>query len=152
MFSRDTLTLMFQKESNTQAEHYSTWTCSLNNVEPKQNLLVGDLSLCVLSDDEDELLIERKSCDECDFIALTEEDLENHNEYHVKKTSCTLQEGVTTAPPVVKPPPLYKCNACSFTTTTTGELKDHMKDVHEKEKLNVLNESVFLHTCISSFV
>ena len=44
MFSRETLTLEFQKESNAQAEHYSTQTCWFCS-GPKPKFCSFDLDL-----------------------------------------------------------------------------------------------------------
>ena len=60
-----------------------------------------------------------------------------------------MNEDVAYVPPV-KPLPLYKCSECSFTTTTTGTLKDHKKSTHEKEKSFKTNDYVNLTEHIDS--
>ena len=44
--------------------------------------------------------------------------------------------------------PLYKCKDCGLTTTTTDNLRDHMKEQHNKQQ-TVNEQTVFLHSCIS---
>ena len=92
-------------------------------------VLAEDMSVCEVSDDE-ELLIEEKICDQCDFVAEGEDLLKRHHDNcHTKTIVSTLEENVPT-PPAVKPIPLYKCNSCTFATTTTDELKDHKTIEH----------------------
>ena len=124
-----------------------------DEASPKEKVLVEDMSVHVVSDDDntnnsvsDELLVEEISCLECDFLASDEHELEKHlDESHNKTANSNLSED-NNIPPVVKPLPLYKCNLCSFATTTTDSLKVHKKNSHEKDK-GV--ESVYLHSCIS---
>ena len=47
-----------------------------------------------------------------------------------------------------KPLPLYKCNACSFATITTADLKVHKNDLHELPKQDE-KQTTFLHSCIT---
>ena len=87
-------------------------------------LLVEDMSMCLISDDEEENDITNKK--------LLVEDVQEDNN----------------AAPFVKPLPLYKCNGCQFATTTTENLKEHKKSSHEIERQDKEN-IVFLHSCIS---
>ena len=123
----------------------------VNKSGSTQTILIEDMSLC--EDDNkgdqgtEELLVEKKSCDKCDFLAADESMLEKHlEETHGDSTSSNLNEEV--APPTVKPLPLYKCNKCSFATTTTANLKEHKETMHDTAK-EKNNETVFLHSCIS---
>ena len=96
------------------------------------------MSVCEVSDDE-ELLIEEKICDQCDFVSKGEDLLKrHHDDCHTKTIVSTLEENVPT-PPAVKPIPLYKCNSCTFATTTTDELKDH-KTVEHVIKMSIVKD------------
>ena len=101
------------------------------HTEPKVSLVVTatqqpvakveDMSLCGLSESEDEELVEITNCTKCTFEASTEGELERHLEDLHRVTINTLEKGTvssdndTLAPPRVKSLPLYKCNECAFT-------------------------------------
>ena len=101
--------------------------------------MVKDISVCIVSDDEEsgekrieKLLTEKIPSGECNFVASKEEEFEKHCDVlHGEKPGSTLNEDVAYVPPV-KPLPLYKCSECSFTTTTTGTLREAFKKKNGK--------------------
>ena len=118
-----------------------TKPCTSNNdalssaSNPKERILIEDMSVCSVSDTDEtkieELLIDDESAGS------------NKNELDelVDKveTNETLDVDIAIVP-TVKPLSLYKCSECSFGTTTTGELKDHKNNKHEKAKENILGD------------
>ena len=123
--------------------------------EKNLNTSTKDMSICILSDDDDEstdkteeLLSEIKSCTLCTFEAKEEVDLEQHNDENHAIPQPNLDEVITVAPQAPKPLPLYKCNDCVYATITTDELKEHKKNKHSQEK-PIMTETVFMHTCIT---
>ena len=148
---------------------------------PEQSILVEDMSVCNVNEDQEaisqkieELMTERKYCEECDFVSSDELMLETHlNDAHTATLSeevavppvviqppIVAQPPVVTQPPVTKQPPfvkqppvvkalpLYKCNECLFATITTDDLKEHKNDTHVKVQ-HSKKETSFLHSCIS---
>ena len=85
------------------------------------------------SENEEKLLAENKACERCDLVTVDDETLKKHNldchkEQNIKADKVSLQHG-----PPLKPLSLYKCNECSFATTTTDDLQEHKKESHKKE-------------------
>ena len=73
-------------------------------------ILSEDMSVSGLSDSE-ELLLENKTCDKCDFTAANEDFLEKHmDECHSMKTGLALNEEISNAPSFGKPLALYLTN------------------------------------------
>lgn len=100
------------KSSHTKTCHDKNISGFVNPPVPKQTILDENMSVLLVSDDE----------------------LEND-----KRNEETLNEDVL--PPTIKPFPLYKCNECSFATTTTADLKEHKKNVHERERNSDMTRS-----------
>ena len=102
-------------------------------VDVATKMVVEDMSVSGLSDDE-ELLMENKLCEHCDFIASGEDVLKKHmDELHIKTPDLALNEEVLDTPTFVKPLALYKCNICPFANTTMEALQEHKKNEHEME-------------------
>ena len=118
---------------------------------------------------DEELLVENDGCQEVNTVICEEEVIENHQkDYHItlnedsedaeeveevienhqKDCYITLNEESEDAEEMKKSPPLYKCNDCDFTTTTTDYLRDHKKDQHTQQQANK-EQTMFLHSCIS---
>ena len=111
------------KTSHTEPCYDKDVSGSVKTSVPRQTLLDEDMSVFLISDDE-----EASGNGSEELLA------ENLNEEVI--------------PPVVKPLPLYKCNECSFATTNTASLREHKKNSHVKERTNE-EEVTFLHSCIS---
>ena len=77
------------------------------------------------------ILTEEKICDQCDFAAKGEDlPKKHHDEYHSKKIGITLEEDVQPVAVSPKPLQLFKCDECTFFTTTDDELEEHTKGTH----------------------
>ena len=104
---------------------------SESKTDVPRRVLVEDISVCEISDEDEQnetnvekLLVENKSCEVCDFEGTDASHLDKHtDEIHGRSsnTRTNLNEDI------VKPLPLYKCNECSFASTTTDTRKEHKK-------------------------
>ena len=107
-------------KQHMKTKHTDAGPCPVTLYTPTSKTLMEDMSVCGLSDNE-EILLENKSCGDCDFIAAEENLLEKHMVgCHTMKSGLTLNEEVSNTPSFVKPLALYKCNECPFANTTTG--------------------------------
>ena len=119
---------------------------------PQAKLMAEDLSICAISEDENEKPTTKSlSCGKGEFLAQEMKVLENHvkNTLEEKKHEYTSMEEDKQLTNI----PIIKCDECVFVTRSEENVREHKKKKHAKEnvkdELRKAETIIYMHSCIS---